>query len=213
MASYDGTPSQATFFELPSRTRSGHIWRVLENVRIPMDVLPVTAILQMSRVFVDDDDGSARMLCFDIQQRAEELGLLKGFSSTVIATACVHFAGFACGRDVLPDSAVQVLLPFIGAVRTSYNELWLERVKFAETVRKHGGDLQSLPGPYSRTGRAPNKQVLQQDRLRLQGPARRLSSTRVDSRSKGVQGRESRLRSVEGSEESADEELERLSIR
>ncbi|KAK4547097.1 hypothetical protein LTR36_001318 [Oleoguttula mirabilis] len=61
-----GTPmgsNGAEFQELPEgRTRSGQLFRGLDQICVPMTALPVTLVLQLSRAYVGDEDGSARWL-------------------------------------------------------------------------------------------------------------------------------------------------------
>ncbi|KAF2768811.1 hypothetical protein EJ03DRAFT_351824 [Teratosphaeria nubilosa] len=81
-------------------------YRVADDLWIPYRETPSVNILQLSRVFVGDADNSnARALCFELAHRVEELGLLKGYSSTAIAGAVVHFAASSLGKDtsIKPD--------------------------------------------------------------------------------------------------------------
>ena len=91
---------------------------------MPVNLIPATMVLPMCRVFTDDGNGNARQLCFEIVQKVEESGLLKGYSSTVIAAACTYFAAFAVQRpSFLAPKADGELLKSTGALRTAYNEL------------------------------------------------------------------------------------------
>ncbi|KAK5126762.1 hypothetical protein LTR85_009696 [Meristemomyces frigidus] len=160
-----------------------------------MTALPVTLVLQLSRAFIGDGDGSARRLVFEVAYRVQELGLLKGYSSFIIAAACIFFAGSALQHELLSGTAVQVLTKNLGAMRTAYSELWLSRTLFEDLVDEYAGLIGNLSQPYDAKG-GVDRRVVQRDKGGVgSGPPKRDGlSRRAEKRMKrGVRGKRSGL--------------------
>lgn len=167
---FAGTPFTAATVgaleDLPDgRTRSGQLFREIDKIHIPIYVLPAKAVLQMSRVFTGESAGfRKRRLCFAVVGKVQDLGLLRGYSSLVVAGASIRFASFATGQDVsiLSEQADKDLLPLKGPMRTAYNELWLVEHHFEDVLERHGGKVGLLAVPKGKDGK-PDKHVLGTD--------------------------------------------------
>ena len=157
---YKGTPPISRFEALENvtrilpegRTRRGTPFRDGKSVYmsgIAANVSPVEALMELSRDFVDDPDGRKLFFVYELLHRAEEVGVLRGFSSTVKAVACADYASRASETLFLNTDRLQdVWARRPGkVVMGAYSQLWRHRVKFARIVKKFGGSTRNLTRP------------------------------------------------------------------
>lgn len=94
------------------------------------------------------------------------MGLLEGTSSTVTAITVIHFVAAATNNgDLVPVRLIQgIVAPIVGAFRTAYGELWLQRRSLLEKLKEVGGKLSRLDEPTDYTAKGVNMRLILADK-------------------------------------------------